>query len=138
MPERVVKKQISLDTFSEVVYQENRKKVLSIKKLRSERRINRLMVFSICVLLIYMLSIGVLSISSNILLRTKEDSIRKYETILQNKKIENEQLVSKIEEIVVDKGIKEKAIVELSMTKPTKNHIIYFDKTNRGYVHYDK
>lgn len=138
MPYRRLEEDISLDNFEYTMYEKKRVKVTSIKKLRRILAFRKIKIACIAVLFVYIGINVFLTIAHSVNVKRKEMIIQKYETVLADKIKENEKYATKIAEIVVDKGIREKAILELSMTIPTANHIIYFDNRNRGYVHYDK
>lgn len=144
MPDRAndfsysLKNDISLDNFEYEIYEKERARVTSINKLRRARAMDKVRAFLIVGLIVYIGIESIFIVGHNVKIHHKEAEIQKYETILANKKKENEELLTKLQEIVVDKGIREKAILELSMTIPTKKNIIYFHKNDIGYVHYDK
>lgn len=138
MPYRRLEEDISLDNFEYDVYEKKRVKVTSIRKLKRLQVYRRLKLICISLLLVYIGISVFLTIAHTVNIKRKEIIIQRYETTLAEKIKENEKYETKLAEIVVDKGIREKALLELSMTIPTANHIIYFDNKNRGYVHYDK
>lgn len=133
-----IREDIALENFEYEIYEQKRAKVLSVKKARRARAFDKVKAVFIGVLILYIGVESVFTIGHSVAIHHKEAEIQKYETILANKKKENEELLTKISEIVVDKGIREKAILEFSMMIPSNRNIIYFHKNDIGYVHYDK
>lgn len=138
MPVKRLEEDISLDNFEYSIYEKKRAKVTSLKRVRRHKLFRKIKLVLISFLMVYIGISAFLTVAHTVNVKRKELEIQKYETILATKMKENEKYQTKLMEIVVDKGIREKAILDLSMTIPTENHIIYFEKKSRGYVHYDK
>ena len=71
---------------------------------------------------------------SNILIAKQRKDITKLESILYDKKLNNKRLNDEIANMVDKEYVKSVAYLNLSMFLPTEANIIFYEKTDNGYV----
>lgn len=113
------------------------------KEIIRERRINvrkkqkvidTILSFFVVVSAVALVTISTM-IAYNYLKVAKLDSqIAKLETIIENSRRKNEAEGESLDKIVKYDELKMKAYLELNMILPTGKNIIYFDKSDQGFV----
>lgn len=127
-------KYFDLNRFENIVYEKRKIKVVSIKKRKRERLIDKIFVISAIMLTIATFAFSFFILSRKLSLLSKNNKVVRLETTLNAKILENDQLKSDVKNKVDREYIRNMALVNLSMHEPSEKDIIYFNKSNTSYV----
>ena len=113
------------------------------KEILRERRINvrkkQKVLDTILSVFVIVFSVAFLAISGMIAynyvrIARLDSQIKKLETLIESTKRKNETENESLDKIIKYDDLKMKAYLELNMILPTDKNIIYFDKSDQGFV----
>lgn len=120
--------------FEDSIYNRPRVRAERIKKRKRIRVLDKLLIFAVFILAaILFYYVGAICLQQ-IKISGKETNIKKLQNTLILKEKENEVRIDAIKSEIKFDDLKMKAYMELNMITPTEKNIIYFDKTDNGFV----
>ena len=130
----VLKPYFNLQKFEDTIYNRPKIRLERIKKRKRIRVLDKLMVL-IAVLLFVVLITYIAAIAlTQAKIYGKDSEIKKLTSTLKLKESENIVKIDAIKSEIKYDDLKMKAYMELNMITPTEKNIIYFNKTDNGFV----
>lgn len=124
----------NMDRFEDNIYNRPKQRAIRIKKRKRIRILDKALVSLVAVafvvLLVYIAAITYYGVK----VYAKNNEITKIEKILETKRKENASKIDVIKSEIKLDDLKMKAYMEYNMITPTEKNIIYFDKTDSGFV----
>ncbi len=131
---KVEKRYFDINKFENLVFNKNKIKAKRVKSRKIWKVLDFFAVFLMFSIVILFLFFSAKLIMSNILIAKQRKDITKLESILYDKKLNNKRLNDEIANMVDKEYIKSIAYLNLSMFLPTEANIIFYEKTDNGYV----
>ena len=130
----LLKPYFNLQKFDDTIYNKPKIRAERIKRKKRIRIVDRLLVLT-CIVLFVILSIYISAITmEQVKIFHKTNEIKKLETMLNAREKENAVRMDAIKSEIKFDDLKMKAYMEFNMVTPTENNIIYFDRTDNGFV----
>ena len=130
----IEKRYFDINKFENLVLNKNRVKVKRAKSKKIWKVIDFLMFIVMLAAIFFFAFLSIKVFMSNILIAKQRKDITKLESTLYNKRINNKKLNDEISNMVDKEYIKSIAYLNLSMFLPTEANIIFYKKTDNGYV----
>ena len=131
---KIEKRYFDINKFENLVFGKNR---IKVKKLKN-KKVWRVLDFLLAIIMFFVIGIflffSIRVFMSNILIAKQRKDITKLESILYDKRINNKKLNDEIANMVDKDYIKSNAYLNLSMFLPTDANVIFYEKTDNGYV----
>ena len=131
---KVEKRYFDINKFENLVFNKNKIKAKRVKSRKIWKVLDFFAVFLMFSIVILFLFFSAKLIMSNILIARQRKDITKLESILYDKKLNNKRLNDEIANMVDKEYVKSVAYLNLSMFLPTEANIIFYEKTDNGYV----
>ena len=120
--------------FENSIYNKTISRERRIVKRKKQKVIDNFIMLLVVITTIVAIAISTLVLYENIRVVSLDTKIAKLEKILNEKKISMEQRNKELKDDVRYDNLKMKAYLELNMITPTDKNIIYFDKSDQGFV----
>lgn len=130
----IEKRYFDINKFENLVLNKNRVKVKRAKSKKIWKVIDFLMFIVMLAAIFFFAFLSIKVFMSNILIAKQRKDITKLESTLYNKRINNKKLNDEISNMVDKEYIKSIAYLNLSMFLPTEANIIFYKKSDNGYV----
>lgn len=128
------KKFFSVNRFEELVYNKNKFIRMEKKKKKILKIFDVFLVFIASLFFCYFVFVAFSTITCNVVLNNKNRMEIRLEAELEGIKAKNKILMEDISNMIDKDYVKNVAYLRLSMFMPSEENIIYYDKTNVGYV----
>lgn len=130
----LLKPYFNLQKFEDTIYNKPKIRAERIKRKKRIRIVDRLLVLA-CIVLFVILSLYISAITmEQVKIYHKTNEIKKLEIMLNAREKENAVRMDAIKSEIKFDDLKMKAYMEFNMVTPTENNIIYFDRTDNGFV----
>ena len=130
----LLKPYFNLQKFEDTIYNKPKIRAERIKRKRRIRILDKSLVLA-CIILFLILSAYITAIvMEQVKIYHKTNEIKKLESMLSVRKKENAVRMDAIKSEIKFDDLKMKAYMEFNMVTPTEKSIIYFDKTDNGFV----
>lgn len=123
-----------LQRFEDSIYNRASIRETRIKKRRKLRIVDSILTAIACLLFVSLIVAFALIMTKSIMIKKRTDYIKKLETTLEKKEYENQRMTLSLKSNMRFDELKMKAYMELNMITPTEKNIIYFDKSDNGFV----
>lgn len=120
--------------FENSIYNKTISRERRIVKRKKQKVIDNFIMLLVVITTIVAIAISTLVLYENIRVVSLDTKIAKLEKTLNEKKISMEQRNKELKDDVRYDNLKMKAYLELNMITPTDKNIIYFDKSDQGFV----
>ena len=130
--QNVLKPYFDMRKFEDTIYNRPKVRLAQIKK--RNRVLDKLLVFVTIILLAILISYLVAIVFTQVKIYGRDNDIKKLTNTLKMKESENIVKIDAIKSEIKFDDLKMKAYMELNMITPTEKNIIYFDKTDNGFV----
>ena len=130
----VLKPYFNMQKFEDTIYNRPKIRLERIKKRKRIKVLDKLMVMITVILFIVLLTYVSAIALTQAKIYGKDNDIRKLNSVLKTKQSENVVKIDAIKSEIKFDDLKMKAYMELNMITPTEKNIIYFDKTDNGFV----
>ena len=124
----------SMKKFENTIYNRYAERDRRIKYRRRLRVIDRFIVVAILLLTVTIIAALMIAFVRNIKITQRDREISKLETTLDKAKYNNSGAQRIMKSEIKFDDLKMKAYMELNMITPTEKNIIYFDKSDNGFV----
>ena len=131
---KVEKRYFDINKFENLVFNKNKIKAKRVKSRKMWKVLDFFAVFLMFSIVILFIFFSAKLSMSNILIAKQRKDITKLESILYDKKLNNKRLNDEIANMVDKEYVKSVAYLNLSMFLPTEANIIFYEKTDNGYV----
>lgn len=131
---KVEKRYFDINKFENLVFNKNKIKAKRVKSRKMWKVLDFFAVFLMFSIVILFIFFSAKLIMSNILIAKQRKDITKLKSILYDKKLNNKRLNDEIANMVDKEYVKSVAYLNLSMFLPTEANIIFYEKTDNGYV----
>ena len=105
-----------------------------IKRKKRIRIVDRILVILCIILLVILSAYMTMIVMEQVKIYHRTNDIKELETVLKVKEKENAVIMDAIKSEIKFDDLKMKAYMEFNMVTPTEKNIIYFDKTDNGFV----
>jgi cell division protein FtsL len=130
----VLKPYFNMQKFEDAIYNRPKIKMARIKKRKLIHVLDKLMIVVATLLFIVFISYMIAAAFVQARIYGKNNDIKKLTNTLNMKVSENYVKIDAIKSEIKFEELKMKAYMEFNMITPTEKNIIYFDKTDSGFV----
>ena len=123
-----------MSKFENKVYNKDILREQRIKSRRKQKVLDNILLFFVIILSIAFIFISALVVYQYVGIVKTDYRIEKLEKSLKKKKEDIARKTTDLSKIVKYEDLKMKAYLELNMILPTDKNIIYFDKSDQGFV----
>lgn len=123
-----------MSKFENKVYNKDILREQRIKSRRKQKVLDNILLFFVIILSIAFIFISALVVYQYVGIVKTDYKIEKLEKSLKKKKEDIARKTTDLSKIVKYEDLKMKAYLELNMILPTDKNIIYFDKSDQGFV----
>ena len=123
-----------MSKFENNVYNKDILREQRIKSRRKQKVLDNILLFFVIILSIAFIFISALVVYQYVGIVKTDYRIEKLEKSLKKKKEDIARKTTDLSKIVKYEDLKMKAYLELNMILPTDKNIIYFDKSDQGFV----
>lgn len=123
-----------LQKFEDAISNKTIKREQRIAVRKKYKKLDRLIIVLTFISAVILTCIGLSIVSQNIRIYEKDKKIKKLEMTLNKKIYDNSGMVEEIKDAIKFDNLKLKAYMDLNMITPTEKSVIYFDKSDAGYV----
>lgn len=123
-----------MSKFENKVYNKDILREQRIKSRRKQKVLDNILIFFVIILSIAFIFISALVVYQYVGIVKTDYRIEKLEKSLKKKKEDIARKTTDLSKIVKYEDLKMKAYLELNMILPTDKNIIYFDKSDQGFV----
>ena len=132
--EDAFKPYFNMEKFEDNIYNKTALRETRIKKRKRIRLLDKIITLVILVLFIYLCVILANICFQNCRLLKVNMDLKKLETTLESKINNNNGVYKTLKSEMKFEDLKMKAYMDLNMITPTEKNIIYFDKSDNGFV----
>lgn len=130
----ILKPYFNLQKFEDTLYNKPKIRAERIKRKKRIRIVDRILVILCIILLVILLAYTTMIVMEQVKIYHRTNDIKELETVLKVKEKENAVIMDAIKSEIKFDDLKMKAYMEFNMVTPTEKNIIYFDKTDNGFV----
>ena len=123
-----------LQKFENAISNKTIKREQRIAVRKKCKKLDRLIIVLTFLSIVCLMFIGLSIAHQNIIIYEKDKKIKRLETTLSKKVYDNSGMVEEIKDAIKFDNLKLKAYMDLNMITPTEKSVIYFDKSDAGYV----
>lgn len=120
--------------FENSIYKKTFVREERIKARRKLKLVDNILTLILIVFIISLITLAIMVVYSQVKISKLDYDISKLEYILENKRKSVETKSQELKSEIKYDNLKMKAYLDLNMITPTEKNIIYFDKSNTGYV----
>lgn len=130
----ILKPYFNMQKFEDTIYNRPRIRIERIKKRKRIMVLDKLLVVVAILLFAVLLTYISAIVLMQVRIHTKNSDINRLKSSLEIKTNENGEKIDTIKSEIKFDDLKMKAYMEFNMITPTEKNIIYFDKTDNGFV----
>lgn len=130
----VLRPYFNMQKFEDAIYNRPKIRMARIRKRKILHAIDKLILTSLALLFVVFISYMIAAAFVQVKIYGKDNEIKKLTNTLNMKVNENYVKIDAIKSEIKFEELKMKAYMEFNMITPTEKNIIYFDKTDSGFV----